>query len=114
MNTGDFVMSLAEEFDLDRASSKQLVTMVFEHLRSCILEHGKVTITDFGSFVTRFKNKRTVANNLNIPGQQDDVQVPARLTLKFRPGKQLRLLLVEEGQTLYGDADEEEDDNDEA
>lgn len=113
MNKTEFIKSLADEHELDRPATKMMVDMVFDHLRSCIVDHRRVSMSDFGIFTAKFRRSRSLPNNLSI--LSPEVRTPARLVVKFRPAKSFKGLLIEEGLSMedvlddLGDDDDEED-----
>ncbi len=101
MNKREFLRSLSEENDLDVESSKTLLDMVLDHIKSVLLDEHRLMLSEFGTFTTQFKKRRRVADNLNVFGKGTDEKVaPARLQVRFKPAKKFKDALIERGEAL--------------
>ncbi len=78
---------LADEMNCQTTMSKQVVDILFETLADAIMEGERIEIRGFGSWEVKRTNARPRARN---PRTGDEVFVPARRKVGFKPGKILR------------------------
>jgi nucleoid DNA-binding protein len=83
----DLAKILADEIDCKNTMAKQAVDVLFATLADAIVEGERIEIRGFGSWEVKHTNARPRARN---PRTGDEVYVPARRKVGFKPGKILR------------------------
>ena len=83
----DLAKILADEIDCKNTMAKQAVDVLFETLSDAIIEGERIEIRGFGSWEVKRTNARPRARN---PRTGEEVYVPARRKVGFKPGKILR------------------------
>lgn len=78
---------LASELACNNTMAKQAVDVLFESLSDAIMQGERIEIRGFGSWEVKETNARPRARN---PRTGDEVFVPARRKVSFKPGKILR------------------------
>ena len=85
MTKREIVKSVSEKTGFTQKDVLTVVDNVFETIAN-VVANEDVAITGFGKFATSERAARTMRNPLN--GEQ--VQVPAKKVLKFKPAKSLK------------------------
>lgn len=110
---------IASKAVIDNQEAEQLITTLFEVLAETALEGEQIKVKDFGTFkVTRIKARESVDVNTG-----EKIEIPAHDRVGFNPATALRELvnkpfahfesvLLNEGISLEGIAQFEEDDDD--
>ncbi len=83
----DLAKILSDEIDCKNTMAKQAVDVLFEALAEAIVEGERIEIRGFGSWEVKRTNARPRARN---PRTGEEVYVPARRKVGFKPGKILR------------------------
>ncbi len=83
----DLAKILSDEIDCKNTMAKQAVDVLFETLAEAIIEGERIEIRGFGSWEVKRTNARPRARN---PRTGEEVYVPARRKVGFKPGKILR------------------------
>jgi len=87
MIRSELISILAEKHPQLTASDVELaVKNIIDSLANSLAKGGRVEIRGFGSFSVRIRPARLGRN----PKTGEEVQVPERATLYFRPGTELR------------------------
>lgn len=90
MNKSEMVDAVAEKAGLTRAKAQQAVAALFDADEGAITQALKagqqVTITGFGSFMTRARKERLGLN----PRTGKKIKIAASKAVAFRPGKTLK------------------------
>lgn len=93
MNKSQFVQLVAEKAQLTKSAAARVVDAIFDAtsgaLTEAVRQAGRLSIPGFGKFVRRTRKARTARN----PRTGALVQVPARETIAFTPGRTLRAAL---------------------
>ena len=98
----DLVEAVHQKIGFSKKDSSEVVEIVFETLKATLGKGEKVKLSGFGKFEVRQKNARRGRN----PQTEEDLTIPARRVLSFKPSQVLR-------GALAGDADALDDvDND--
>lgn len=85
MTKREIVKSISEKTGFTQKDVLTVVDNLFETITN-VVANEDVAITGFGKFATSERAARTMRNPLN--GEQ--VQVPAKKVLKFKPAKSLK------------------------
>src|SRR5687768_11672689 len=94
MTKAELVDAVAKVSDLTRKHSEVIVDAVFTSIIDALQKGDKIELRGFGSFRIRRRDSRTGRN----PKTGDKVDVPAKRIPYFKPGKELRELLNQEGE----------------
>jgi integration host factor subunit beta len=83
----DLIESVASQIDdLNRSKAKTATDIIFDKITSSIVDGDGVEIRGFGSFTKKDKAARVGIN----PRTGDKTQVPAKSSVFFKPGKNLK------------------------
>ena len=72
---------------------EEVVDIFFDEIASRLADGGRVELRGFGAFSTRERKEREGRN----PRTGETVQVPAKRVPYFKPGKEMRNVLNEDG-----------------
>lgn len=82
----DIVDKIAEEHDISKASSKRIVTSVFDQITDAVANKKRVSINDFGSFESIHVEARTGRN----PQTGEPLAISAKERVKFNAFKNFK------------------------
>jgi nucleoid DNA-binding protein len=83
----DMVVKISEEVGITQQQAFAVIQKTLEHITESLAEGNNVELRNFGVFEVRLTKSR-VGRNPNKP--ETDVVIPARATVKFKPGKIMR------------------------
>ena len=83
----DMVVKISEEVGITQQQAFAVIQKTLEHITDSLAEGNNVELRNFGVFEVRLTKSR-VGRNPNKP--ETDVVIPARATVKFKPGKIMR------------------------
>ena len=86
MKKADLVDAIAGKSGAPKAQVQQLVEDVFELMADALSRGDKIDLRGFGTFSVRESAARTGRN----PQTGEPIQIPARKTPAFKPGKELK------------------------
>lgn len=86
MTKADIVDSLANEFEMSKRQSGEIVDMILDEITAALKSGDKVQLIPFGSFVVRDRKARTGRN----PQTGELLKIAARKVPAFAPGKGLK------------------------
>jgi DNA-binding protein HU-beta len=86
MKKADLVDAIAGKSGAPKAQVQQLVEDVFELMADALSRGDKIDLRGFGTFSVRASAARTGRN----PQTGEPIQIPARNTPAFKPGKELK------------------------
>ena len=95
MTKADLVEDVAKAAELTKKDAERLVEIVFESIIETLNKGEKIELRGFGSFRVRERGARRGRN----PKTGDPVNIPAKRVPYFKPGKELKELINEEGTT---------------
>jgi len=78
--------SLFNEMGLNKKEARELVDSFFQELEACLADGEPMKLSGFGNFDLRDKKERPGRN----PKTSEDIPIPARRVVTFRPGQKLR------------------------
>ena len=93
MTKADLVEEVAKVTELTRKDSEVIVDTLFESVIKALREGDKLEVRGFGSFRVRQRNARVGRN----PKTGEKVEVPAKRVPYFKPSKELKDLINEDG-----------------
>lgn len=85
MNKGDLINKIAADAGITKAQASAAVNSVFDSIGESLKSGDKVTLIGFGTFSVSSKEARTGRN----PQTGATITIPARKSVKFKPGKEL-------------------------
>jgi nucleoid DNA-binding protein len=85
------ITRISEETSLGQQQVFDVVQRTLDYIAEALAKNDKVELRNFGVFEVKIRRPR-VGRNPNHP--RDDVPIPARATVKFRAGKEMRLQVV--------------------
>jgi len=78
--------SLFNEMGLNKKEARELVDSFFQELEACLADGEPMKLSGFGNFDLRDKKERPGRN----PKTGEEIPIPARRVVTFRPGQKLR------------------------
>ena len=93
MTKADLIEEVSALAELTRKDSEVIVETIFDSVVHALRSGDKIEIRGFGSFRTRQRNPRIGRN----PKTGDRVEVPAKRIPFFKPSKELKDLVNENG-----------------
>ncbi|MBA3323426.1 MAG: HU family DNA-binding protein [Pyrinomonadaceae bacterium] len=95
MTKAELVDDVARAAELTKKDAERLVEIVFESIIDTLNQGEKIELRGFGSFRVRERGARRGRN----PKTGDPVDIPAKRVPYFKPGKELKELINEDGAT---------------
>ena len=86
LTKADMAKSLFNAIGLNKKEARELVDSFFQELEACLADGEQIKFSGFGNFDLRDKKERPGRN----PKTGENVPVPARRVVTFRPGPKLR------------------------
>jgi nucleoid DNA-binding protein len=99
MTKKDIVRQVAETLDITQILAKEVVQMTFDLVVEAIEKEGRIELRNFGVFEVKERRSRKARN----PKTGEEVMVPPKKVVIFKPGKEMCALGIE-GQ--HGAAEE--------
>jgi integration host factor subunit beta len=94
MTKAELVEDVARAAELTKKDAERLVEIVFESIIETLNQGEKIELRGFGSFRVRSRGARRGRN----PKTGAPVDIPAKRVPYFKPGKELKELINEDGQ----------------
>jgi integration host factor subunit beta len=88
----DLVERIASQLAVSRTDVRDVVHKVFELMAEDLAAGNRIEFRSFGVFEVRERRGRTAKN----PRTNVRVEVPARLTVRFKPGQELKAKVNEQ------------------
>lgn len=86
MNKMDLIAAVAEETDLPKAKTAEVVDAVFAAIEAALKKKQEVRLVGFGSFATAKRKAGTGRN----PRTGEEIKIPASVSVRFKAGKALK------------------------
>ncbi|MBW3565260.1 MAG: integration host factor subunit beta [Acidobacteria bacterium] len=96
----DIVNNVVDKTDTQRPKAIEAVDAVIEGLRDALAEGRRIEIRGFGVFEVR-ERKRGIGRN---PKTGDEFRIPPGYTIRFKPGKELRNIPADAGESDSSDS----------
>jgi nucleoid DNA-binding protein len=93
----DMVVSISEAVGITQQQTFDVIQRTLDHITNSLAEGNNVELRNFGVFEVRLTKSR-IGRNPNRP--EKDVIIPARATVKFKPGKIMRQRVLQRTETL--------------
>jgi nucleoid DNA-binding protein len=87
MTKRDLVIRISEETGLVQQSVLEVVQKTLDYIAEAVAQGKKVELRNFGVFEVKVRKAR-IGRNPNAP--ENDVRIPPRAVVKFKPGKEMR------------------------
>lgn len=87
MIKNDLVIRVAADTGAPRAMAAAAVETIIDVMRRCLAGGDRIELRGFGVFMVK-KRKRGIGRNPKRP--TEEVEIPPGLTIRFKPGKELR------------------------
>lgn len=85
MNRAELIVALAEKSGLNKQKAKKVLESYMEIVTEKMCQNEEIVVVGFGTLSPRAQSTRMARN----PKTGDPVQIQARTTVKFKPGKYL-------------------------
>jgi integration host factor subunit beta len=95
LTKAELVEEVAQSTQLTKKHAEMIVNTVFDSIVQSLKEGEKIELRGFGSFRIRQRGPRIGRN----PKTGDKVEVPPKRIPYFKPGKELKELLNERGES---------------
>ena len=87
LTTRDLVVKISDDVGITQQQTFAVIQKTLDHITDSLAAGDHVELRNFGVFEVRLTKSRVVRNP-NKP--ETDVVIPARATVKFKPGKIMR------------------------
>jgi DNA-binding protein HU-beta len=85
----ELIDQVAEKVEMPKKEIEKILETIIATVQNALKAGEKVSLTGLGTFVIREKKARVARN----PKTGEQVQVPAKKTPKFKPGKELKEII---------------------
>jgi|ERR1035437_10870726 DNA-binding protein HU-beta len=102
MIKNDLVNKVMSGVGVPRTTAVLAVETVIDVMRQSLVRGDRIELRGFGVFLVK-NRKRGIGRNPKRP--QEEVEIPPGLTIRFKPGKELRDMVVESPPELPTAAD---------
>jgi DNA-binding protein HU-beta len=86
MNKLDLIATVAQETDISKAKATEVVEAVFGAIEKSLQLKEEVRLVGFGTFVTAAREASKGRN----PRTGEEIDIPASISVRFKPGKTLK------------------------
>lgn len=86
LNKQDLISAVAEEADLPKVKTAEVVEAVLSTIERALKEKQEVRLVGFGTFAAA---NRKAAKGRN-PRTGEEIDIPASTSVRFKPGKSLK------------------------
>ncbi|MCJ8331826.1 MAG: integration host factor subunit beta [Lentisphaeria bacterium] len=87
MTKRDLVVRISSETGINQNDVSTIVQKTLDHITNELASGRGVELRNFGVFDLKIRKKR-VGRNPNLP--QNQVEIPERVVVKFKPGKEMK------------------------
>lgn len=85
MTKKEIVKTISEEIGLTQLKTKEIVQKTFDAIVDTLVEEGRIELRNFGVFEVKKRAARKARN----PRTGDNVYVPEKYVVTFKPGKEM-------------------------
>jgi nucleoid DNA-binding protein len=85
MTKKEMARAIAEDTGLTQLQAREIVQRVFDGITETLVQEGRIELRNFGVFEVKKRKPRRARN----PRTGDKVDVPARLVVTFKPGREM-------------------------
>jgi len=86
MKKAEFIAQVAARSGLSKKDTEVVIDKALETITEALVKRDSVSFLGFGSFTATKKEAREIT----IPGTSRKVKVPAKFSVRFKPGKLLK------------------------
>ena len=86
MRKADFIAKVAAKSGLSKRDTEIIINNSLDVIKEALVNRDSVSFLGFGSFSATKKKAREIT----IPGTTKKVKVPAKFSVRFKPGKLLK------------------------
>ena len=83
----ELILRICSETKLRQSSVQAVVQKMLDHIREAVAQGDSVELRNFGIFEVHVQKAR-IGRNPKFP--KENIKVPSRSVVKFKPGKQMR------------------------
>ena len=87
MNKGELIAAIADQSGLTKAASEKALNATISAIEGSLKKGDRVGLVGFGSFSVSHRAARTGRN----PQTGNEIKIPAKKVVKFKPGADLAL-----------------------
>jgi nucleoid DNA-binding protein len=91
MTKRDLVVRISQETGLVQQQVLDIVQRTLDYISAAVARGETVELRNFGVFEVKIRKAR-IGRNPNSPAK--DVRIPPRAVVKFKPGKEMRDLVI--------------------
>lgn len=91
MTKKELVKAISEEIELTQVKTTEIVRVMFNSIIDSLITDGRVELRSFGIFELKRREPRMGRN----PRTGDDVAIPAKYVVTFKPGKDIEARIGE-------------------
>lgn len=92
MTKRDLVVKISNETGIVQQKVLAVVQLTLDHISEAVGQGKTVELRNFGVFEVRVRKAR-IGRNPNAP--EADVRIPPRPVVKFKPGKEMREMVIQ-------------------
>lgn len=85
MTKNELAKAIAEEMGLTRTQAEEVVQRVLAGITETLVREGRIELRNFGVFEVKQRHPRKARN----PRTGEAVQVPAKVVVCFKPGREM-------------------------
>src|SRR5207248_10463979 len=78
--------AIADDMDLPQTQTQEIIRRVLDRITETLVRQGRIELPNFGVFVVKRRKPRKARNPLT----GENVKVPARLVVTFKPGREMQ------------------------
>lgn len=93
MTKRDLVVRISAETGLIQEAVQDVVQKTLDYITEAVAAGKTVELRNFGVFEVKIRKAR-IGRNPNLPDK--DVPIPPRAVVKFKPGKEMRELVIQQ------------------
>ncbi len=86
MKKADFIRVVADKASVSKKDAENVLNVAIKTVQDILVDGDSITFMGFGTFDVIERSERETT----LPGKQDKVKVPARTSVKFKVGKNLK------------------------
>ena len=83
MTKKEIVKAISQDVGLSKSKTREVVQKTFDAIIDALVNEGRIELRNFGIFEVKKRSARTGRN----PRTGDEIMVPARCVVNFKPGK---------------------------
>lgn len=91
MTKKEIVRVISEELGLTQQQTKEVVQRTFDSIVEMLVREGRIELRNFGVFEVKLRAARNARN----PKTSQQVHVPEKFVVSFKPGKEMELRVQE-------------------